>query len=176
MGVKVSRDRTPTASGPVCTPDGRANALYLNELFDAVAKETATRLRRRYRWEVPLTGGLWGGSWYFADECGWTRARFRRLYSLVCVPQLHALDDADNYTVVFQQYSRTLSEAFAPYGIDLQMVQWGEAVTYSNRRRPTISCQMWDANRKVDYIRSFFSYNSAEWEEAYLYETVRHIR
>lgn len=174
--MKIIRDQAPKASGPVFTPDGRANSLYLGELFDAVARETGARLRRRYRWEVPLTGGLWGGSWYFADEKGFTRSRFRRLYSLVCVPQLHALDDADNYHTVFDHYSKVLAEAFAPYGVDLQMAQWGESVQYSNRRRPTISFQMWDANRKIDYVRSFFVYNSAEWEEAYLYETVRHIR
>jgi hypothetical protein len=174
--MKIIRDQAPKASGPVFTPDGRANSLYLGELFDAVARETGTRLRRRYRWEVPLTGGLWGGSWYFADAKGYTRSRFRRLYSLVCVPQLPALDDADNYNVVFQHYAKVLSEAFAPYGVDLQMAQWGESVQYSNRRRPTISHQMWDANKKIDYVRSFFVYNSAEWEEAYLYETVRHIR
>jgi len=174
--VKVIRDRTPTASGPVFAPDGRANSLYLNELFDAVAKESSARLHRRYRADVPLTAGLWGGSWYFADEKGYTRARFRRLYSLVCVPQIPALEDADNYNIVFWQYSKVLAEAFTPYGISLGEVQWGEGITYSNRLCPTISLQMWDANKKIDYVRCFFSYNSAEWEEAYLYETVRHIK
>jgi hypothetical protein len=174
--VKVIRDRIPTASGPVFTDDGRANSLYLNELFHAVAKETAARLRRRYRAEVPLTGGLWGGSWYFTDERGFTRARFRRLYSLVCVPQIPALNDAENYNIVFWQYSKVLAEAFAAYGIALEDAQWGESIPYSNRLRPLISLQMWDANKKIDFIRCFFSYNSASWEEAYLYETVRLIQ
>ncbi len=176
MGAKVIRDRTPTASGPVFSPDGRANSLYLNELFDAVAKETSARLRRRYGTEVPLTGGLWGGSWYFADDRGYTRARFRRLYCLVCVPQMPALNDAENYNLVFFHYSRVLAEAFEPHGIALEDAQWGESIGYSNRLRPTIALQMWDANKKIDYVRSFFTYNAADWEEAYLYETVRHIR
>jgi hypothetical protein len=176
MGAKVIRDRTPTASGPVFAPDGRANSLYLNELFDAVAKETSARLRRRFGAEVPLTGGLWGGSWYFADDRGYTRARFRRLYCLVCVPQIPALNDAENYNVVFFHYSKVLAEAFEPFGIALEDAQWGESIGYSNRLRPTISLQMWDSKKKIDYIRSFFSYNSAEWEEAYLYETVRLIK
>jgi hypothetical protein len=174
--VKVIRDRIPVASGQVFTPDGRANSLYLNELFDAVAKETSARLRRRYKAEVPLTGGLWGGSWYFTDERGYTRARFRRLYSLVCVPQLPALNDADNYNIVFWQYSKVLADAFTPYGIALDDAHWGESIPYSNRTRPLISLQMWDANKKIDFIRCFFSYNAAEWEEAYLYETVRLIQ
>jgi hypothetical protein len=174
--VKVIRDRIPTASGPVFTDDGRANSLYLNELFDAVAKETAARLRRRYRAEVPLTGGLWGGSWYFTDERGFTRARFRRLYSLVCVPQIPSLNDAENYNIVFWQYSKVLAEAFVAYGIALEDAQWGESIPYSNRLRPLISLQMWDTNKKIDFIRCFFSYNSASWEEAYLYETVRLIQ
>jgi len=174
--VKVIRDRIPVASGPVFTPEGRANSLYLNELFDAVAKETSARLRRRYKAEVPLTGGLWGGSWYFTDERGYTRARFRRLYSLVCVPQLPALNDADNYNIVFWQYSKVLADAFTPYGIALDDAHWGESIPYSNRTRPLISLQMWDANKKIDFIRCFFSYNAAEWEEAYLYETVRLIQ
>jgi len=176
MGAKVIRDKAPAASGPVFAPDGRANAFYLNELFDAVAKETSARLSRRYRADVPLTGGLWGGSWYFADDKGYTRARFRRLYSLVCVPQVPALDDADNYNLVFHHYGTVLAEAFAPYGIALGDLHWGESIGYSNRLRPTISLQMWDANKKIDFIRCFFTYNSAEWEEAYLYETVRLIQ
>ena len=176
MGAKVIRDKIPAASGPVFAPDGRANSFYLNELFDAVAKETSARLRRRYHAEVPLTAGLWGGSWYFADECGYTRSRFRRLYSLVCVPQIPAMEDAENYNVLFWHYSKVLTEAFKSYDIALEDQHWGESIPYSNRIRPTISHQMWDANKKIDYVRSFFSYNSAEWEEAYLYETVRHIK
>ena len=161
--MKVIRDRLPTVSGPVFTDDGRANSLYLNELFDAVAKETSARLRRRFRAEVPLTGGLWGGSWYFTDERGYTRARFRRLYSLVCVPQIPSLNDAENYNIVFWQYSKVLAEAFTPYGIVLAEPQWGESIPYSNRLRPLISLQMWDTNKKIDFIRCFFSYNSASW-------------
>lgn len=174
--MKVIRDRTPTASGPVFTPDGRANSLYLNELFDAIAKETSARLHRRFKADVPLTAGLWGGSWYFADQKGYTRARFRRLYSLVCVPQIPALEDAENYNLVFFHFSKVMAEAFASYGIALGETEWGESITYSNRLRPTISLQMWDANKKIDYVRCFFTYNAAEWEEAYLYETVRHIK
>jgi hypothetical protein len=174
--LKIIRDQMPTVSGPVFTADGRANAFYLGELFDVIARETTARLKRRYRADIPLTGGLWGGSWYFADECGYTRARFRRLYSLVCVPQIPALNDADNYNLVFQQFTNALHDGFAPYGIEMHMAQYGDPVEHSSRLRPTISFQMWDANQKIDYVRSFFVYNSAEWEEAYLYETVRLIK
>jgi hypothetical protein len=176
MGAKVIRNKTPTASGPVFAPDGRANAVYLNELFDAVAKETSARLRRRYGADVPLTGGLWGGSWYFADELGYTRARFRRLYSLACVPQNRGLEDSANLKLMFGVYANVLAEAFEPFGIALGEANGGDIIAYSNRRRPTLDFQMWDANKKIDYIRCFFSYNSATWEEAYLYETVRHIK
>jgi hypothetical protein len=176
MGAKVIRDKTPTASGPVFSPDGRANAVYLNELFDAVAREASARLSRRYRADVPLTAGLWGGSWYFADEQGYTRARFRRLYSLVCVPQNRGLEDPANLKLMFLVYSKVLAEAFEPYGVALGEANGGDIIAYSNRRRPTLDFQMWDANKKIDYVRSFFTYNSAEWEEAYLYETVRHIK
>jgi hypothetical protein len=176
MGAKVIRDRTPTASGPVFSPDGRANAVYLNELFDAVAKETSARLHRRFGADVPLSGGLWGGSWYFADERGYTRARFRRLYSLVCVPQNRGLEDPANLKLMFLVYSKVLAEAFEPYGVALGDANGGDVIGYSNRRRPTLDFQMWDANKKIDYIRSFFTYNSAEWAEAYLYETVRLIK
>jgi hypothetical protein len=176
MGAKVIRDRTPTASGPVFSTDGRANAVYLNELFDAVAKETSARLHRRFGADVPLSGGLWGGSWYFADERGYTRARFKRLYSLVCVPQNRGLEDPANLKLMFLVYSKVLAEAFEPYGVALGDANGGDVIGYSNRRRPTLDFQMWDANKKIDYIRSFFTYNSAEWAEAYLYETVRLIK
>jgi hypothetical protein len=163
-------------SGPLFTPDGRVNAVYLLELFRAVAEETSARLRREYAVDVPLTGGLWGGSWCFADDLGYTRTRFRRLYSLVCVPQIPSLENADNYNLVFWHYSQVLTETFAPYGIALEDARWGERIEYSNRRRPTIALQMWDANKKLDFVRCFFGYNSAEWEEAYLYETLRHVK
>jgi len=176
MGAKVIRDKIPSASGPVFTPDGRVNSLYLNELFDAVAKETSARLHRRYRAEVPLTGGLWGGSWYFTDECGYTRARFRRLYSLVSVPQNRGLEDPGNLKLLFRIYADVLAEAFEPYGVALGDANGGGIIGYSNRKRPTLDFQMWDANKKIDFIRCFFSYNAAEWEEAYLYETARLIK
>jgi hypothetical protein len=160
----------------VFSPDGRANAVYLNELFDAVAKETSARLHRRFGADVPLSGGLWGGSWYFADEKGYTRARFRRLYSLVCVPQNRGLEDPANLKLMFLVYSKVLAEAFEPYGVALGDANGGDVIGYSNRKRPTLDFQMWDANKKIDYIRSFFTYNSAEWTEAYLYETVRLIK
>jgi len=174
--MKVIRDAIPKASGPVFTEDGRANALYLNELFEAVAKETSARLHRRFRADIPLTGGLWGGSWYFADACGYTRARFRRLYSLVCVPQNRGLEDPNNLKLMFRVYANVLAAAFEPYGIALGEANGGDIIGYSNRKRPTLDFQMWDANKKIDYIRCFFSYNSATWEEAYLYETVRLIK
>src|SRR2546428_8989419 len=138
MGTKVIRDKIPSASGPVFTPDGRVNSLYLNELLDSVAKETSARLYRRYRAEVSLTGGLWGGSWYFTDECGYTRARFRRLYSLVSVPQIQALEDANNYNVVFWQYSKALADAFAPYGIALGEVEWARAANTATDCAPPL--------------------------------------
>src|SRR5437899_12841886 len=175
MGAKVIRDKMPTASGPVFTPDGRVNSLYLNELLDSVAKETSARLYRRYRAEVSLTGGLWGGSWYFTDECGYTRARFRRLYSLVSVPQVQALEDADNYNIVFWQYSKALADAFAPYGIALGEVEWGESSQFSNRLRPTISLQMWDAKKRIDFIRSIFSYNTSSRENELLFRIDHYI-
>jgi hypothetical protein len=174
--MKIIRDKVPAASGPVFSADGRVNAVYAGELFDAIARETTSRLKRRYRVDVPLSGGLWGGSWYFADEQGYTRARFRRLYSLVCVPQIPALNDVDNYEQVFQQYSKVIAEAFDPFGIALRMPQYGESIPYSNRLRPTLSFQIWDWNQKIEYVRSFFVYNSASWEEAYLYDTVRLIK
>lgn len=176
MSAKVIRDKIPAASGPVFSPDGRANAFHLNELFAGVAGETSARLRRRYGAEVPLTGGLWGGSWYFADELGYTRARFRRLYSLVCVPQNRGLEDPANLKLMFRTYANVLAEAFEPFGIALGEANGGDIITYSNRRRPTLDFQMWDANKKIDYVRCFFSYNAAAWEEAYLYETVRLIK
>src|SRR2546428_10513828 len=173
MGAKVIRDKIPTASGPVFTPDGRVNSLYLNELLDSVAKETSARLYRRYRAEVSLTGGLWGGSWYFTDECGYTRARFRRLYSLVSVPQVQALEDANNYNIVFWQYSKALADAFAPYGRALGEAECRESSPYSHRLRLTVALQMWDTNTKIGFIDCFFIYHVATREDAYLYESVR---
>src|SRR5438132_11131423 len=149
--MKIIRDQIPSVSGQVFAREGRASARSLGELFDAIAKETSARLRRRYRADIPLSGGLWGGSWYFADEKGYTRARFRRLYSIVCVPQIPALNDADNYNQVIQQYINALHDGFTAYGIEMNMAQYAEPLQDSNRLRPTISFHMWDAHQQLGY-------------------------
>ena len=56
--MKVIRDRIPVASGPVFTPDGRANSLYLNELFDAVANGVRAWVGFTRPIPVPLTQWL----------------------------------------------------------------------------------------------------------------------
>src|SRR3972149_4212334 len=77
---------------------------------------------------------------------------------------------------MFECYAKVLAEAFEPYGVALGEANGGDIIAYSNSRRPTLDFQMRAGNKKIDYVRSFFTYNSAEWEEAYLYETVRHIK
>ncbi len=52
----------------------------------------------------------------------------------------------------------------------------GEPIPYTNRTRPTTAMQLWDATKRVSFVRAFFVWNEATWAESIIYDTIRNIK
>jgi len=152
------------------------NLYYLHELFQFVAEQVTQTTREKLGFEIPLTAGMWGGSYLVADDLGVSRTNVIRLYSLVSLPQNTPLDEPENFERFMEIYRDTLQECFRPSGLDLVRPTWGEKIPYSNRKRPTTAMQLIDATQRVNFVRAFFVWNSAPWSEAIIYDMIRNVR
>ncbi len=65
----------PEASGAVFTEDQRTNLYYLNDLYAKIARYVSHQLRERYKIEVTITSGIWGGTYLIADPMGKSKRR-----------------------------------------------------------------------------------------------------
>jgi len=156
--------------------DKKINLYYLHQTFKGIAGIISDQLNEKYQVEIPLTAGMWGGSYLIADENGKARTNVVRLYNIVNLPQNSPLEDKENFKTLMEFYHRTFRTAFKNYGLDLVDPQWGESVPYTNKIKPTTTLQMWDASRRVNFVRAFFVWNTATWEESIIYDTIRNIK
>ena len=154
----------------------RVNLCYLHELFGATAQMVRDRLQSETGIDIPITAGMWGGSYLVADDIGVSRTNVVRLYSLVNLPQNTPLDEPDNFEKFIHIYRDTFRANFARYSLDLVEPHWGEQVPCTNRIRPTTTLQMWDATRRVKFVRAFFVWNTATWGESIIYDAIRNIK
>ncbi len=154
----------------------KVNLFYLHELFAATAQMVRDRLNTETGIDIPITAGMWGGSYLVADGIGVSRTNVVRLYSLVNLPQNTPLDEPDNFEKLIHIYQDTLQTNFGKYSLDLTDPHWGEKVPCTNRIRPTTTLQMWDATRRVKFVRAFFVWNTATWAESIIYDAVRNIK
>jgi len=156
--------------------DRRINLYYLHETFKAIAEIVSLRLKQNLRIDVPLSGGMWGGSYLIADENGKARTNVVRLYNMVSMPQNSPLEDSSVFEQFMETYHQTARSAFKTYGLDLVDPKWGEPIPYTNKIKPTTTLQMWDASQRVKFHRAFFVWNQAPWEESIVYDAVRNIK
>ncbi|CAI2718785.1 hypothetical protein [Nitrospina watsonii] len=154
----------------------RINLYYLNELFRDVANEVSGDISSRLGVDIPLTAGMWGGTYLVADPTGVSRTNVKRLYSIVSFPQGTPLDQPDAFEMMMRSYSETLRERFDDLRIKLDHPNWGEIIPYSNRHRPTTALQMNDSSRRVNFARVFFVPNRATWSESIIYDMIRNVR
>ena len=154
----------------------RVNLYYLHEMFRHTAQIVRDRLQEETGIDVPITAGMWGGSYLVADDLGVSRTNVVRLYSLVSLPQNTPLDEPDNFEKLMEIYRDTLQIHCGKYQMDLTDPHWGEKVPCTNKIRPTTALQMWDATRRVKFVRAFFVWNSATWAESIIYDTIRNIK
>ena len=80
------------SSGPVFTDDNRTNLYYLNELYGNIGKYVSRKIREDFNIDVSISSGIWGGTYLIADECGKSKRRIWRLYSIFNLPQNTPLD------------------------------------------------------------------------------------
>ena len=166
----------PNASGPIFTEDDCINLYYLNELYGKVAVSVSSRMRQIHNIDVPITSGIWGGTYLIADSQGKSLRRIWRFYCIVNLPQHSPLDKHENMEKLVSVYFKTFAETFVPHGLALDLKMWGGRLPHSNKIRPTITMHLEDANRKINWLRPIIVWNTATWEQSILYDSVRLVK
>lgn len=166
----------PKASGPVFAEDDRLNLYYVNELYGKVAECVSGRMRKLHDIDVPITSGVWGGTYLIADPWGKSLRRIWRLYCIVNLPQNTPLDTHENMEKLVTVYFQTFAEAFKPMGLNLDLKMWGGRLPHTNKTRPTITMHLEDANRKINWLRPIIVWNTATWEQSIIYDSVRLVK
>ncbi len=111
-----------------------------------------------------------------ALDDGEARTNVVRLYSIVSLPQNSPLDDKENFERLMNLYQKNFALVFGRYGLDLVDPKWGETIPYSNKICPTTALQMWDTKGRANFVRAFFVWNKASWEESIIYDMIRNIK
>ncbi len=146
------------------------------ELYGKVAVSVSSRMRQIHNIDVPITSGIWGGTYLIADPFGKSLRRIWRFYCIVNLPQNSPLDKHENLEKLVTVYFKTFVEAFLPYGLALDLKMWGGRLPHSNKKRPTITMHLEDANRKINWLRPIIVWNQAEWEQSIIYDSVRLVK
>ena len=166
----------PITSAPVFTDNNCLNLFYVNELYGKVADCVSARMREMYGFELPITSGVWGGTYLIADPRGNSLRRIWRLYCIVNLPQNSPLDTHENLEKLVMVYFKTFAEAFKPHGLELDLKMWGGRLPHSNKQRPTITMHLEDAHRKINWLRPILVWNTATWEQSIIYDSVRLVK
>ena len=162
--------------GHLYSQNQRINLYYLHNLFKEFAAHISLQMKEIHNLEIPISAGMWGGSYMVALDDGEARTNVVRLYSIVSLPQNGPLDEKENFEKLMQLYQKNFAEVFGRYGLDLVDPKWGEKIPYSNKIRPTTALQMWDTKGRANYVRAFFVWNKASWEESIIYDMIRNIK
>ncbi|MEK9629727.1 MAG: hypothetical protein VW455_12000 [Nitrospinota bacterium] len=162
--------------GHLYSQNQRVNLYYLHNLFREIATQISHQMKEIHNLDTPISAGMWGGSYMVALDDGEARTNVVRLYSIVSLPQNSPLDEKENFEKLMQLYQKNFREIFGRYGLDLVNPRWGELIPYSNRIRPTTALQMWDTRGRANYVRAFFVWNKASWEESIIYDMIRNIK
>ena len=166
----------PRASGPVFTEDERINLYYLNELYADIARCVSFQLKEYHQIEISISSGVWGGTYLIADEEGKSKRRIWRLYYIVNLPQNSPLDRRENMEHLVGYYYTSITNAFRPYGLELDLNMWGGRLPYSNREKPSLTMHMVDSLEKVNWLRGFFIWNLVPWEESIIHDAIRNVK
>lgn len=156
--------------------DRKINLYYLHESFKYIASVMSNRMSDAHNTDIPISSGMWGGSYLIADEDGKAKTNVVRLYALVNLPQGTPLDRKENFEEFVKQYGQTAQSTLNGYGLQLEGTQWGEPIPFTNLIRPTTTLQMWDRSQRVKFFRAFFVWNQATWEDSIIYDAVRNVK
>lgn len=169
----MSDEKNTLSSGPVFSEDDLINLYHLNELYGGLAKKVTERLRETYQFEVPITSGIWGGTYLIANKYGKSKRRVWRLYCLINLPQNSVLDTHENLERLISCYCDEFINAFKFYNLDLELKMWGGRLPHSNREKPSITMHMEDARKRIRWLRAFFVWNHVPWEESIIHDMGR---
>ncbi len=164
------------SSGPVFSNDHLINLYHLNELYGNLATKVSEKLRDTYQFEIPITSGIWGGTYLIAEKNGKAKRRIWRLYCIINLPQNSLLEKHENMERLVSCYSDEFISAFTPYDLDLELKMWGGRLPYSNREKPSITMHMEDAQKRVHWLRAFFVQNHVPWEESVIHDVARILK
>ena len=163
-------------SSLIFSEDHRINLYYINELYQKIGEEAANRLKDAYGIPLEITSGIWGGTYLIAKPNGLSRRRIWRLYSIVNLPQNSPLDIHENFEKLIVIYADVYKEVFAVCDLELELKMWGGKLPHSNKVKPSITMHMEDNTGKIRWLRTFFIWNKASWEESIISDTVRIIK
>ncbi|MFP6638336.1 MAG: hypothetical protein VB778_06905 [Nitrospinaceae bacterium] len=166
---------TDLVKTPVFANDNLINLYHLNELYQNIATEVSRRLREGLHIDVPITSGIWGGTYLIARPNGLAKRRIWRLYCIVNLPQNTPLDNHTNMEKLVSHYCDVSQEAFSP-DLDLKLKMWGGRLPFSNSARPSQTLHMEDSTETVRWLRVFFVWNHVSWEESIVCDLVRIIK
>ncbi|MDP6335549.1 MAG: hypothetical protein QGH98_04835 [Nitrospinaceae bacterium] len=155
---------------------GKVNMYCLHEVFRHIAVIACERMQTQYHIDIPITSGLWGGAYLVGDQQGKVLSRVIRFYSIVNLPQNSPLNEPENFGYLMNVYYQTCQEIFKRYHLVFENPQWGEPVPYTNKIRPNTTLQMWEKSTEVQFLRTFFVWNTATWEESLIFDTLRNIK
>ena len=164
------------ADGVLVGDDDRINLYYLNGLYAKIAEHVSEKISRFLQTDIPITAGVWGGTYLIAEPNGKCRRRVWRLYSIVNLPQNSPLDRQENLERLIEFYCKAFQQAFEPYEMDLGLKMWGGKLPYSCKSKQSFTMHMEDAKKRVNWLRVFFVWNRASWEESVIYDLVRIIK
>jgi hypothetical protein len=132
-------------------------------------------MRETHQIDVPITSGIWGGTYLIAHPNGLAKRRIWRFYCIVNLPQNTLLDKHANMERLVSIYCDVFKEAFSPH-LELKLKMWGGRLPFSNSAKPSLTLHMEDATETVSWLRVFFVWNHVPWEESIISDTVRIVK
>lgn len=169
-------DYGPYTSGPVFYEDHSANLYYLNELYQNVAEEVSRNLSQGFGKELPITSGIWGGTYLIAEPDGKSKRRIWRFYCMVNLPLNLTLTFRRNLEKFVGLYTTTMIRAFEPHGLKLELKMWGGELPFSNKEMPNITMHLEDHSQTIRWLRPIISWNPVSWEQSIIYDSIRLVR
>ena len=166
---------TDLVKTPVFADNNLINLYHLNELYQNIATEVSQRMRETHQIDVPITSGIWGGTYLIAHPNGLAKRRIWRFYCIVNLPQNTLLDKHANMERLVSIYCDVFKEAFSPH-LELKLKMWGGRLPFSNSAKPSLTLHMEDATETVSWLRVFFVWNHVPWEESIISDTVRIVK
>ena len=163
------------AIGPLFRAEKYLNLLVLNDIYRQIARSSYAKFSSNGILAKDVSSGIWGGTYLIADESGFAKNKIQRMYCIVNLPQDKVFDDKEGLKRFMEEYYQITSNAFRPLGLNFKLDDWGDTLPYSNNSKPSLIMHLFEANRRVRWLRIFFIWNTTTWEESIIYDSIRNL-